>query len=306
MADPPAAIVTHSLTTTFPDSTPGLVDITLALPAGSRTLLLGANGSGKTTLLRLLSGRRLSPPNTILIHATDPFSSTPTGLTYLGLEWSLNPAIRADICVSELLASVGGDRWPSRRDELVELLDIDVRWRMHAVSDGERRRVQLAMGLVRPWRVLLLDEVTVDLDGLMRRRLLNWVRGETEGEARGTVVHATHILDGLEGWATHLVHMAQGRVKEWGAMQKFLAAPKQELGDLMAAGEGALTALMLGWLVQDLKERGPRGPRPGEDRGDNREGGVKAAVLSAEGKTYEDFSGRGGYGNLKAPPRGQQ
>ena len=63
-----------------------------------------------------------------------------------------------------LLASVGGDYYTERRDELVDILDIDMSWHMHAVSDGERRRVQLAMGLLRPWNLLLLDEITVDLD----------------------------------------------------------------------------------------------------------------------------------------------
>src|SRR5881392_4012193 len=80
---------------------------------------------------------------------------------------------------------------------------------------GERRRVQLAMGLVRPWTVLLLDEITVDLDLLSRRNFLDWLRAETEARPC-TVVYATHILDHLAGWPTHLVHMHLGRVKEWG------------------------------------------------------------------------------------------
>src|SRR5437762_3217777 len=83
--------------------------------------------------------------------------------------------------------------FPVGRDELVRILDIDRRWRMHAVSDGERRRVQLAMGLLRPWTVLLLDEITVDLDLLSRRNFLAWLRAETEARPC-TVVYATHIL----------------------------------------------------------------------------------------------------------------
>lgn len=43
----------------------------------------------------------------------------------------------------------------------MEVLDIDETWRMHQVSDGQRRRVQIACGLLRPAEVLLLDEVTV-------------------------------------------------------------------------------------------------------------------------------------------------
>ena len=75
---------------------------------------------------------------------------------------------------------------------------------MHAVSDGERRRVQLAMGLLRPWTVLLLDEITVDLDLLSRSNFLNFLKRETESRAC-TIVYATHILDNLASWPSHLV-----------------------------------------------------------------------------------------------------
>ncbi|CAI5508697.1 unnamed protein product, partial [Closterium sp. Naga37s-1] len=68
----------------------------------------------------------------------------------------------------------------TRRDHLVELLDIDLTWRMHRVSDGQRRRVQICMGLLRPFQVLLLDEVTVDLDVVARMDLLSFFQQECE------------------------------------------------------------------------------------------------------------------------------
>jgi len=112
--------------------------------------------------------------------------------------------VRTDIDVPTLFASVGGDHYTERRDELVEILDINLEWRMHAVSDGERRRVQLAMGLLRPWTVLLLDEITVDLDLLSRSNFLNFLKRESESRAC-TIVYATHILDNLAAWPSHLV-----------------------------------------------------------------------------------------------------
>lgn len=42
---------------------------------------------------------------------------------------------------------------PARRDKLIELLDINLQWRMHKVSDGQRRRVQICMGLLHPFKV---------------------------------------------------------------------------------------------------------------------------------------------------------
>ena len=195
-------------------------------------------------------------------------------MTYLGLEWVLNPIVRTDIDVPTLLASVGGNFYSDRRDELVQILDIDLAWRMHAVSDGERRRVQLAMGLLRPWSVLLLDEITVDLDLLSRSNFLGFLKRETEIRAC-TIVYATHILDNLAQWPTHLVHMHMGRVREWGSMEKF------DVGGIQSGGNSQLGELVLKWLKEDLRDRGPRGNKP------------------SEGKTYESHEGKGGYGNEK-------
>lgn len=277
MATPPAppTIEVKNLTYSFADSSLGVTDISLSVPPRSRTLLIGANGAGKTTLLRLLAGKRLAPSNTIAISGVDPFKDGLEGVTYLGLEWVLNPIVRTDIGVLELLRSVGGDAYPARRDELVRVLDIDTAWRMSAVSDGERRRVQLAMGLVRPWTVLLLDEITVDLDVLSRAEFLAWLKGETEARDC-TIVYATHILDNLAGWPTHLVHMHMGTVREWGETGDFLARLDGE-----TTGNSRLGELVLGWLRADLKDRGPRSQ--------NRRG--------PEGKTYGMGGTQlGGYG----------
>ena len=266
-------IQVNRLTFNFPDGTIGLRDISLSLPAGSRTLLIGANGAGKTSLLRLLSGARMSPAGTVVVAGVDPFAAGLEGVTYLGLEWVLNPIVRRDMDVPTLLRSVGGDAYPARRDELVRVLDVDLAWRMHAVSDGERRRVQLAMGLLRPWRVLLLDEVTVDLDLLSRSDFLAFLRRETETRVC-TIVYATHILDNLANWPTHLVHMSRGCVKEWGPLEDMLAlVPAPAM-----AGRSHLSDLVMCWLRKDLTERGPRNQPRSQDQ------------------TYQSFEGLGGYG----------
>ncbi|KAI4106240.1 MAG: hypothetical protein LQ345_007190 [Seirophora villosa] len=264
----------RSLSYAFPDGSFGLQSVSMHLPQGSRTLLIGANGAGKTTLLRLLSGKRLAPSGTVSVAGVDPFKHGLEGVTYLGLEWVLNPIVRTDIDVPTLLASVGGDHYSKRRDELVEILDIDLSWRMHAVSDGERRRVQLAMGLLRPWQVLLLDEITVDLDLLSRSNFLAFLKRETEVRPC-TIIYATHILDNLAQWPTHLVHMHLGRIKESGAVETLHTEGPRK------SGNSQLGELVLTWLKGDLEERGPR------------------KGLASEGKTYEDLEGRGGYGNEK-------
>ncbi|KAJ5902720.1 ABC transporter [Penicillium taxi] len=266
------SIEVQNLSYKFQDGSAGLKDVVLSLPPGSRTLLIGANGAGKTTLLRLLSGKRLAPSDTISVGGMDPFKDGLEGVTYLGVEWVLNPIVRTDIDVPTLLASVGGNAYPDRRDELIDILDIDLRWRMHAVSDGERRRVQLAMGLLRPWTVLLLDEITVDLDLLSRSNFLAFLKRETENRAC-TIVYATHILDNLAQWPTHLVHMHLGKVKTWGPVEKFNDQVSEWTSENSRLGE-----LVLKWLKEDLQARGPRG---------------------AEDKTYASLQGIGGYGYEK-------
>ncbi|KAH7132213.1 ABC transporter-like protein [Dendryphion nanum] len=269
------SIDVKSLSYAFPDGSSGLRDVFLDLPPGSRTLLIGANGAGKTTLLRLLSGKRMAPAGTVSIAGVDPFKFGLEGVTYLGLEWVLNPIVRTDIDVPTLLSSVGGDYYHERRDELIRILDIDLAWRMHAVSDGERRRVQLAMGLLRPWSILLLDEITVDLDLLSRSNFLNFLKRETETRPC-TIVYATHILDNLATWPTHLVHMSLGKVKKWGDMKDLNVLPDPEAR--LYTGNSQLGELVLKWLQEDLDERGPRNGK------------------FTEGKSYENLEGKGGYG----------
>jgi len=199
---------------------PALDSLSLSLPRGSRTLLIGANGgqslspsrpkkliissktAGKSTLLQVLAGKRLIKGADVTIKGLDVFYQFPEGVTFLGTEWSvgpainqsrpigfppisrvsraMNPVVRGDILVSHFLDSVGGYRYKERRDLLLDLLDIDLDWHMHNISDGERRRVQLCMGLMAPWDVLLLDEVTVDLDVLVRHQLLEFLKNDSE------------------------------------------------------------------------------------------------------------------------------
>lgn len=220
----------------------------------------------------------MAPAGTVHIAGVDPFKFGLEGVTYLGLEWVLNPIVRTDIDVPTLLSSVGGDYYHERRDELVRILDIDLAWRMHAVSDGERRRVQLAMGLLRPWSILLLDEITVDLDLLSRSNFLSFLKRETEIRPC-TIVYATHILDNLASWPTHLVHMSLGKVKKWGSMEELNVVP--EPGTRFVSANSQLGELVLTWLQEDLEERGPRNGK------------------ISGGHSYPNLEGKGGYGAEK-------
>lgn len=139
-------------------------------------------------------------------------------LCYLGGEWKRDVAfagfevsIQMDISAEKMIFGVAGVH-PERRAELIKVLDINLSWRMHNVSDGQRRRVQICMGLLKPFKVLLLDEITVDLDVLARADLLKFLKKECD-ERGATIIYATHIFDGLESWPTHIVYVAHGKLQ---------------------------------------------------------------------------------------------
>ncbi|CAO3674743.1 unnamed protein product [Rhizopus stolonifer] len=151
---------------TFNYGGPSIIEhLSLNLVDGNRCILVGANGAGKTTLLRILAGKRMIPGQ-VNVLGKNAFLDAPPGVTYLGTEWANNAIVKSDLSVEFLLKSMGSHRWPERTQELLYVLDVDTTWHMHQISDGQRRRVQLVMGLLHPWKLLLLDEVTVNLDVL--------------------------------------------------------------------------------------------------------------------------------------------
>ncbi|CAI9776673.1 unnamed protein product [Fraxinus pennsylvanica] len=242
--------------------TPLFFDFNLNISAGSRCLLVGANGSGKTTLLRILAGKHMVGGRDVVkvlnfsaFHDTNLVCNG--DLAYLGESWSKAVGsagelpLQGDFSAEHMIFGVEGVD-PIRREKLIELLDIDLQWRMHKVSDGQRRRVQICMGLLHPYKVLLLDEVTVDLDVVARMDLLEFFREECEKRG-ATIVYATHIFDGLETWATDLVYVQEGVLKRSEKLSEV-----KELKDLPN-----LLSVVESWLRSQTKiEKNPINPTP--------------------------------------------
>ncbi|KAI5074579.1 hypothetical protein GOP47_0010540 [Adiantum capillus-veneris] len=165
-----------------PHAPPLIRSFSLTLRSGDRCLLVGANGAGKTTILKLLGGKHMVEPEMVRVLGRSAFHDTALtssgDLSYLGGEWRRDVAfagfdvpLQMDLSAEKMIFGVQGID-PDRRNRLIKVLDIDLNWRLHKVSDGQRRRVQICMGLLRPFKVLLLDEITVDLDVLARADLL--------------------------------------------------------------------------------------------------------------------------------------
>lgn len=219
---------------------PVLRDLHFSLPRGVRCLLVGANGAGKTTLLTVLAGKHLVPDAAVRVLGRPAFSDTSLvqHVSFIGGAFPLD----VDISVDEILAA-RPDADAVRRDRLMSVLGVERRWRMARVSDGQRRRVQILLGLLRPYELLLLDEVTTDLDVVARADLLGLLREESE-QRGATLLYATHILDGLETWATHLAWIDRGAIRLYEPIDGIEA-----LRELRAAGSAApLLRLVERWL----------------------------------------------------------
>jgi CCR4-NOT complex subunit CAF16 len=155
-----------------------------------------------------------------------------------GVVFAPSLPMQADIAVHELM-KVEQAANPERRDLLLALLEIDPDWRMHQVSDGQRRRVQIFLQLLSPYPIVLLDEITVDLDVITRSDFLDFLKvcslglcGHSLGldrvpgmisheqreseEGKVTILYATHIFAGLEDWWTHIAYISKGRLTRFG------------------------------------------------------------------------------------------
>lgn len=232
------AIEARDLSFTYPSSgTAVFSGLTLSVAAGARCLLFGGNGVGKSTLLRLCAGRHMLPRSALRILGRPAFEDTTLAadVAFLGGPFPFD----VDLTVAEILAARPGID-PRRRARVLEILDVDPGWRMHRVSDGQRRRVQILLELERALRLVLLDEVTAELDVVARADLLAFLREETE--QRGlTVVYASHVLDGLAEFGTEVLFLSPGRLRA-----------QQPIGQALAQF-GSLARLCETWMREDRK-----------------------------------------------------
>lgn len=134
------------------------------LASASVTSSLGHSGcAGKTTLLQVVAGKFMVDPSTVRVLGRPPFHDLALAssgeLSYLGPQWKRDIAfagtdvpLQGDLGAGQMIFNVTGVD-AARRERLIRLLDIDLEWRMNQVSDGQRRRVQICMGLLKPYEV---------------------------------------------------------------------------------------------------------------------------------------------------------
>jgi energy-coupling factor transport system ATP-binding protein len=188
------------------DRTPILHDISLAIGTGEVVALMGRNGSGKTTLLRSLFGFESVQAGSIRVSGLNPsvVSANEIGRRVAWLP-QRSSAVLFNPSVQDELAFTRRHRGPGKNDRIVfdaldvgPILNVDPR----DLSEGQRLRAAIAAALIGEPGIIVLDEPTRGLDGVMRDRMVQLIKDLQRSGS--TILLATHDVD--------LVAMVAGRV----------------------------------------------------------------------------------------------
>jgi ABC-2 type transport system ATP-binding protein len=194
-----------------------LKGVDLEIRTGEVFSLLGPNGAGKTTLVEILEGYRQRTSGEATVLGIDPARGDATWRAGLGIVLQ-NTAVFDSLTVKELVTHFAGFYpEPLDADRVIELVGLrdKSKARCASLSGGQKRRVDIALGMVGDPRLIFLDEPTTGLDPEGRRQLWDVVRNFT---ALGkTVLLTTHYLDEAEALADRVGVIISGRMAAVGA-----------------------------------------------------------------------------------------
>jgi ABC-2 type transport system ATP-binding protein len=180
---------------------PGLFAIrhlSIELRRGEVLGLLGRNGAGKTTTVRLLTTLLTPTEGTAEILGQDIREGGRALRARLGVVLQSESldfvSVERNLTLYAFLWGIPREVAKSRAEEMIELFELQAarKRKPWALSGGERRRFQVARELMHEMDILFLDEPTVGLDAIARRRILRYLRDRARGGL--SIVFTTHIL----------------------------------------------------------------------------------------------------------------
>lgn len=206
-----AAIEVHDLHKHYGDNR-AVDGLSFQVEPGEVYALLGHNGAGKSTAVEILEGHRTPTSGEVSVLGFDPADADREFRDRIGVVLQ-SSGVEDEFTVREavdLYSSVY--RNPRTLDEVIGLVGLEdkVDERIGSLSGGQRRRVDLALGIVGTPDLLFLDEPTTGFDPSARRR--SWDLVEKLGEGGTTVLLTTHYLDEAEHLADRVGVLANGRM----------------------------------------------------------------------------------------------
>ncbi|MEA2159702.1 MAG: sulfate/thiosulfate transport system ATP-binding protein [Solirubrobacteraceae bacterium] len=210
-----------------------LDDISLEVPNGSLTALLGPSGSGKSTLLRIIAGLETPDQGTVLIDGNDVTHARPQdraiGFVFQHYAPFAHMTVRDNVAFGLRIRKRPKTEVRERVDELLSLVGL-TKWsgqRPHQLSGGQRQRMALARALAVEPSVLLLDEPFGALDATVRAELREWLR-RLHDDRGVTTVLVTHDQEEAMEVADRIAVMNTGNIEQVGSPREVYDHPASD------------------------------------------------------------------------------
>ncbi len=210
-----------------------LDEVSLAIPEGSLTALLGPSGSGKSTLLRVIAGLEQPDSGQVLLNDED-VTAKPARERGIGMVFQHYAAFKHMTVYDNVAFGLSIRRRPKseirgRVHELLELVQLEGLAQRYPsqLSGGQRQRMALARALAVEPSVLLLDEPFGALDARVRKELRAWLR-RLHDEVHVTTIIVTHDQEEAMEVAGQIAVLNEGRIEQVGSPRDLYERPANE------------------------------------------------------------------------------
>ncbi len=218
-----AVIEVNDLRKSYGDLT-AVDGISFSIAEGEVYGLLGHNGAGKSTTVEILEGHRTATAGVVSVLGIDPGSASRELRDRIGIVLQ-SSAVEPQLTVVEALRFYGGC-YRRRRpiDEVLDMVDLSAKAdaRIGTLSGGQRRRLDLGLGIIGMPEVLFLDEPTTGFDPVARRQ--SWQLVQRLCDTGTTVLLTTHYLDEAEHLADRVGVLVAGRLVAEGTPRELMSA----------------------------------------------------------------------------------
>jgi ABC-2 type transport system ATP-binding protein len=206
-----SAILTEDLTKRYGDLA-ALNGVSFEVPEGQCVAMLGPNGAGKTTTIEILEGFIAPTSGTARVLGSDPRRANRTWRARIGLVMQ-STSLDGELTVRDLLGTFSAQYPnPLPMTEVLDIVDLadEADTQFAALSGGQQRRVDVAVGLIGRPDILFLDEPTTGLDPEARRHV--WTGLGNLAATGMTVLLTTHYMEEASQLADRLIVISDGEI----------------------------------------------------------------------------------------------